>query len=126
LRDLVNVIAKRPAPTHFHLVKGHSGNKSNDAVDGLAKERADVEPHESTYSCPQHRNIDLPSSSPLADVYKVFTTLPSMALPTSKTNTALPMIETDVSNAHRGHVKVQLLQCKNLQSLIDCKNDLHF
>jgi hypothetical protein len=95
LKDLVGAIAKRHAPTHFCWVKGHSKNQYNDAVDLLENE--DVkEPHTTTYSCPPCRSHPLPPSPPLINIYKVFTSLPPISVPSSKAAPVFPTIESEI------------------------------
>ena len=126
LCDIVNVIAARLASITFHWVKGHSGNKHNDAVDHLANEGTMVEPHPPSYSCPPYRKVVPPPSAPLSHLSKVFTTLPEIPMPTHRHVDIINAETSHNSIAHRGRVKVRHMQNINLQNLLSCKNDSCF
>jgi ribonuclease HI len=125
LKVLTQMVARRVAPTKFSYVKGHSGNKHNDASDALAKEGAAMSPVAS---------IIMPDLPPVPDfaslglntlsVAKVSTELAEVLLPDTASQ---PMVVIgEPQGSHRGRERWRTLQSENLQLLVDAESDAQF
>ena len=126
LQDLSRVLSSWWAVTNFIWVKGHNNNFQNNAADSNAKEGALSEPYIQSYSCPAYRTTAPPLHLTPLSICKVTTSLPRIPVPTQSKIVHLSNIEPNDSNAHRGRVKVCMLQNNNLKMLLECKNDRRF
>ncbi|KAK7051966.1 hypothetical protein R3P38DRAFT_2402283, partial [Favolaschia claudopus] len=125
-RDIIALLKIRRAPVVFIQVKGHSGNKHNDAADELAKEGARMP------DVPQYTPIPLPipsnpgqSTDPSAAVVpKVsYRPLPKQNKPANHISTADHLTSL---TAHRNRPELLETQLRWREDLLDAKTERDF
>ncbi|KAK7026263.1 hypothetical protein R3P38DRAFT_2528824, partial [Favolaschia claudopus] len=125
-RDIVALLKFRRAPVVFIQVKGHSGNKHNDAADELAKRGARM-PHVPPYTpipLPMASNLDESADASAPVVPKVsYRPLPRQTKPADHTSTAdhLPSL-----TAHRDRPELLKTQLRWREDLLNAKTERDF
>jgi ribonuclease HI len=119
LRLITSWIAARSAPIRFHHVKGHSGNRHNDAADALAKHGAEL-PLPIPFSPTDYYHVPapIPFTVPLGHP-KVHTDLPEDSSP----DKPHPSRQHSFHRNHRHRSFKRQLQDGILHRLIECSSN---
>ena len=130
IHDCVKLIRYRQGPVSLVQVKGHSGNKHNDAADRLAKDGSCLPP------IGDYIELGLPdvTSCPMAHVQPSHSAVPKVTatyLPTSEAQKTSRVASAELVDeaslpSHRGREKVRDTKILLRDKLLNCENEKMF
>ena len=130
IRDTITLIKLRPGPVSFVQIKGHNGNKHNEAADQLAKMGALLPPAGPYVSLDSTNVIHTVPPSSSIDIYLPKVTATYIDNPTTTNQLRLPSLNlSDISSSippHRGRDKLRYLKISLREKLLSSDSDKSF